>query len=61
MNRHKWIALLLFLLLLLITLCLWCHSDDIVKRRAKFETKSTPITTKMEHKRVEFYLQKEVA
>ena len=34
MNRNKLIPILLFLLLLLIILCTWCHTDKIVKNRA---------------------------
>ena len=34
MNRKKLIPLLLFLLLLLLIMCVWYHSDDIVKNRA---------------------------
>ena len=34
MNKNKWIPILLFLLLLLIIICTWSHTDNIAKSRA---------------------------
>ena len=34
MKRSKSITLLLLLLLLLIIICVWCHKDEIVEKRA---------------------------
>ena len=38
MNRDKFIPILLFLLLLLLILCTWCHTDKIVKNQDKLSS-----------------------
>jgi len=64
MNRERLITFLLFLLLLLIILCTWFHSEDIAKNRAsKVPSPTTTIATVKNdpttHHPINFYLKKD--
>jgi len=61
MSRSKLIPILLFLLLLLIILCTWCHSDDIAKGREN-RLKSNGVTTissEIKKTSIDYYLKKD--
>jgi len=61
MNRSKLITILLFLLLILIVLCTWCHSDDIAKQRNSTLKSNNLVTTIHEVKKtsIDYYLKKD--
>ena len=60
MNRDKLIAILLFLLLLLIILCTWFHSENIAKNRVISPTDITNVTqTEVPSKSIDFNLKKD--
>lgn len=60
MNRSKLIAILLFLLLLLMILCAWCHSGDIAENRVKSQTPTSNVVTPViAQKSIDFHLKKD--
>ncbi|CAA6807428.1 MAG: Unknown protein [uncultured Sulfurovum sp.] len=59
MNRNKLIPILLFLLLLLIILCTWCHTGKIVKKRAISSSEMIHSSSNiLNAEPINFYLQK---
>ena len=60
MNTRKLIAILLFLLLILIILCTWNHSNDIAKQRSILKNNSVETTiNEVKKTSIDYYLKKD--